>query len=372
MIHFSCDNCAKKFNVPSDKGGETAKCPGCGHLLYIPLTDGAQPHQAPHRPSRRRHHHTGSKNHPSQASRQRANMIFLGAILLIGFVMPIIMVNPFTQERDVLFLNMSFDNTPFLASVFLLAPGVAGISLLILQGVAKHPVRGIAIISLAVLPILLALIDLQIIEFLGPIVEFAQTEAAFYMLVFFLGLFVAPVVLLAGIRSRGYRPESTLAYWFGVSGAAAWFIFLILPILPSEAGHIFLMFPIRLMSHTGVGGGSMGLLIMTICMSISALICIINKPSAEIKNARKQANLAFRVLLAGFILSQLCASTQIIRSFPGFMLTIKFMCWFGGMFLLLPAGITDLIVGRSSHRKCRGAEHENRYTKPPDIPKRTG
>ncbi len=299
-------------------------------------------------------------------------MIFLGAILLIGFVMPIIMVHPFTQQRGLLFFNMSLKDTPFLGIVLLLAPGVAGISLLVLQGVAKHPVRGIAIVSLAVLPILLALIDLQIIGFLGPIGEFAQTEAAFHMLVFFLGLIVAPMVLLAGIRSRGYRPESTLAYWFGVSGAAVWFIFLIIPILPSEAGHIFLMFPIRLMSHTGVSGGPMGVLIMTACMSISALICIINKPTAEIKNVRKQTNLAFRVLLAGFLVAVLCAFTQFIRSFPAFMLNIKFICWFGGMFLLLPTGITDLIVGRSGHHGHQAGEHENSYTEPPDIPKRTG
>jgi hypothetical protein len=377
MISFSCDNCAKRFKVPDDKGGKTAKCPGCGHLLYIPLANGAQPdsgapHQTPHHTPGQHHHHIGARNRPSQASRQRANMIFLGALLLVGFVMPVIAVDPSTQQAEVIFVNMAFENAPFQAIVFLLAPGVAGVGLLVLQGVTKHPVRGIAVLFLAVMPILPTVADPQIMRVYGALGGYAQTEFTFYMLVLFLGLFVAPVALLAGIRSRGYRPASAPAYWFGVSGAAAWFTFLVIPALPSEAGRIFLMFPIKLISNTGANGASMGLLILMACMSISALVCITNKPVAEIKQVRKQANLAFRVLLAGFIVATLCISTQVIRNFPGFMLAVKFTCWFGGMFLLLPAGITDLIVGRPGHHRHQPAEPENRYTAPPDIPRHVG
>ena len=383
MISFSCENCGKNFKVSSDKGGKTARCPGCGQMLHIPVANGVPPQapdvppttstfsQTPHRPYHHRRH-AGSHTPSSQAGRQRANMIFLGIILLVGFVMPIIQINDIGQRHGE-FINITIvgrEHVPIPIIVFYLTPGVAGMGLLILQAFTRHPVRGIVIIFLAAVPTLISLIDSQTIEAMGVFRKFVSAEAAFGMLAAFLGLFVAPVALLVGIRSRGYRPDSPVAYWFGAVGAGAWFTFLVMPILPAEAGYIFLMAPIKLIGQSGAGGVSMGLLILIVCTSISAIVCIINKPSSQTRKVRSQASLAFWTLVIGFIVFMLCISGQFIKNFPTFVNTIKYLCWYTGRFLLFPAGITDLVVGRAHHRKRKSPEIAYPHTAPPDIPRR--
>jgi hypothetical protein len=300
-------------------------------------------------------------------------MILLGVILLIGFVMPIILYNPFTTARHGEFINitiMGMDGVPIPLKVFYLAPGVAGMGLLILQGLTRHPVRGIVVIFLVLIPILIALTNSQIVEFLRVSTRYIPAEAAFLMLVEFLGMFVAPVALLVGVRSRGYRPGSSVAYWFGVAGAGAWFTFLVIPALPAEAGYIFLMAPIKLIGQGGATGKSIGLLVMMVCTSISAILCIINKPTSDIRKVRNQTNLAFWTLVSGFVVFMLCISGQFITGFPSFINTIKHLCWFLGMGLLLPAGITDLVVGRAHHHKHRSHETPHPHTAGPDVPGR--
>ena len=295
-------------------------------------------------------------------------MIFLGIILLIGFVMPVVQ-----EDHTGDFINIRIvgaEDVPTPLKVLYLAPGVAGMGLLILQGFTKHPVRGIVVIFLALMPILIALTNSQIVSVLGKFQRFVPAEAVFPMLTIFLGLFVAPVGMLAGIRSRGYRPDSPMAYWFGVVGAVAWFAFLVIPVLPAKAGYVFLMLPIKLIGQEGAGGASMGLLILMVCTSIAAIVCTINKPTAETRKARSQAGLAFWTLVVGFVVFMLCISGRFIENFPSFINTIKHLCWFMGMFLLFPAGITDLVVGQAHHRKHQTPKTAHPHTAAPDIPGR--
>jgi len=299
-------------------------------------------------------------------------MILLGVMLLIGYGMPIIHINP-SGQRYGEFVNitiMGAENVSIQRKVLYLAPGVAGIGLLMLQGFTKHPVRGAVIIFLAAMPELISLINLQTIKAPTAFQRHIPAQAAFTMLVFFLGRFVAPVALLVGIRSRGYRPGSSVAYWFGVAGAGAWFAFLVMPILPAKVGYIFLAFPIKLIGQPGAGGLSMGLLVLVACTIISSVLCIINKPTSEPRKARKQANLAFWTLVFGFVVFMLCISGQFIRDFPTFINTLKELCLSLGMFLLFPAGITDLVVGRAHHYKHRSHETPHPHTAGPDIPRR--
>ena len=384
MISFSCDNCGKEFNVSSDKGGKTAKCPGCGHLLHIPV-DGANPpppgirpavaipSRASHRPAR--HHRLSAEAHArsSQAARQRANMILLSVVLLIGFAMPTVQFNPFTQERTAELVNITVltsEHAPMQLKIFCLAPCVAGIGLLILQGFTKHPIRGVIVIFLAVIPAIIALTGLKS---MGPSVAFIRhipPEAALRMLVNFMGMFVAPIALLVGVRARGYRPDSSVAYWFGVGGAVAWFAFLLIPVQSAQNGYISLMFPIKLIGRPNAGGLSMGLLVLMVCTSVSAILCITNKPASETQKARSQANMAYWTLAVGFFVFLLCISGRYIENFASFINSIKGLCWFVGMGLLIPVGVTDLVVGRAHHHKHRSHETPHPHTAPPDIPKR--
>jgi len=307
------------------------------------------------------------------AGRQRANLILLGVILLIGFTIPVVQVHYSTGARNVEFINIMIvaqDSAPISVKILYLIPGIAGIGLFVLQGVTRHPVRGIVIIFLAATPVLIALTDLQNVGVQSLRQKHLPPEAAFLMLVVFLGLIVAPMAMLVGIRSRSYRPDSPLAYWFGVAGAGAWFIFLAAPVLGAEQGTMFMMLPIKMINQSGVDGVSMGLLVLMACASISAAICIINRPTTDALKAQNLANMAHWTLLVGFVVFILCLSGKFINGFQALMGILKSLCWFGGMFLLLPTGVTDLVVGRFHHHEHETPEIAHPHMAPPDIPRR--
>jgi hypothetical protein len=386
MISFSCENCGKKFKVPQDKGGKNAKCPACGHLMHIPLPSGSAPRpldvrsagneilQPSHSPIRNRHAHEDAQLRANLAGRQRANLILLGVIILTGFIIPVVRTDHITGARSAEFVNITIltqDSIPASIKVLVLTPAVAGIALLILQYAAKHPLRGSVIIFLAMTPILIILADLQNFGALNQLESNLPPGNSFMTLVIFLGAFVAPVAMLVGIRSRTYRPDSPIAYWFGVAGAAAWFIFLIAPVLNAENGHIFMMLPVKMIERAGLSGVSMGLLVMMASLAISGAICIINKPTEDAQKARNLAGMAYWIALAGVVVFMLCISGEFLANFPGMVRVLKLLCMFGGMFLLLPAGITDLVVGRIHHHEHAAPRSPHPHTDPPDIPRRT-
>lgn len=39
MIQLQCENCGKYVKAPREAAGKQAKCPGCGHSIYIPSPD---------------------------------------------------------------------------------------------------------------------------------------------------------------------------------------------------------------------------------------------------------------------------------------------------------------------------------------------
>ncbi len=366
MISFSCNNCGKGFRVSGDKGGKTARCPGCGHLLQVPVANNAprptEVRQRQNEPShnsehRRRHHQISPEVHARAklAGRQRANLILLGVVLLIGFLMPIVHDNGPQRPRSFDMVNITIlgkiPAPPMSIKVICLVPGVAGVGLLVLQVLTKHPLRGIMILFMAVVPILIALADLQLVRAMTGSQKATPTGNTLAMTLCFLGLFAAPVAMLVGIRSRSYQPDNHTAYYFGVAGAVLWLVFLVTPALPAEMGHIFLMVPIKLITNTGPSAQSIGLIAIAACMTVTAALCIVNTPSTEFMKARKLAGTAFLTFIIGVTVLLLCLVGQAVGSFPLLVATIKYVCWFGGVFMLLPAGITDLVVGHIHHPK---------------------
>jgi hypothetical protein len=287
--------------------------------------------------------------------------------------MPVIHYNPITQEKRSEFINLTTltnDAAPASVKVLCLIPGVAGLGLLILQTVSKHPVRGIVIIFMSLTPFIIALTDLRIVDAVTQIGARLPPDAEFATLLGFLGLFVAPVLLLAGIRSRSYRPDSQAAYWFGAIGAGFWFAFLTIPALPAEGGHIFMIAPVKMLGKTGLERLAIGLIALLACTSASALVCVANGPSGNTMKARNQANLSFWTLVVGQIVWMLFLASAVIESFPDIVGSIKSLCLFGGMFLLLPTGITDIVVGRAHHHHQESVQTDHPHTPPEDTPRR--
>jgi len=392
MISFSCSNCGKQFRVSPYKGGKMARCPGCGTMLHIPSASGTRPAppgvrppaplagliNRPHYP--RRHHRGGAQAGSPGLGRRRANMVFLAITLLIGFLMPI--VTPTLVGREAKFVNLTVltqEEQSWELKLLCLAPGIAGVTLLLLQGLAKHPVRGIVMIILASLPSIPLIVSF--LSFLSnaegnlpaaipePIMS-ALTDITCRLLLLFVSSFVGLVAILAGIRSRMYRPDSPVSYWFGVAGAAAWFGFLLLPVLPKEFGYVLLVLPLKIINKAGAGGVSMGLIVMIVCTIISAVICIANRPGPDMRKVVGQAGVAFWTLTVGFFVGILCMFSQFFGNFPLFLLFVKGLCWALGMYLLLPSGIADLIIGPPRRHHTHREPHETHGThgEPPTHP----
>ena len=77
------------------------------------------------------------------------------------------------------------------------------------------------------------------------------------------------------------------------------------------------------------------------------------------------------ISLAGIVVFILCIFGEFLSSFPRMVRLIKLLCLLGGMFLLLPTGITDLVVGRIHHHEHETPDSTHPHTDPPDIPRRT-
>jgi hypothetical protein len=316
------------------------------------------------------------------AGRQRANMILLGVILLIGFLMPIYLPG----EPNASFINISLltmEQAPISLKILALIPGISALALFVLQATTKHPIRGSVMLFLACAPVFITMSQTQNsgASFLLRQLPF---QATFTLILIFLGLVVAPMALLIALRTRSYRPRSDAAYWFGVAAAASWFLFLLAPVLPPEAGTMFLMIPIKLITVPNAGMVSLGLLAAMICMCISTVLCVLNRPTLPETKVRGQNKNAYYTLVIGFVVFILSISTVIITSFPAFIMMIKFMCLAMGNCLLFAAGLTDLLVGHiyhhhPSHQPTSDCEYEDEYATPesplayntpPDIPKR--
>lgn len=381
MISFSCNNCGKGFRVPSDKGGKTAKCPVCGHLLQIPVSGEAPPPmavrrtvgQSPRGPERHpRYRHISPEDHDRAklAGRQRANLIMLGVILLIGFILPVIQDNGPGKPRSVDIANITIltqQRAPISLKVLCLAPGVAGIGLIVLQAATRHPVRGVLILFMALTPIFVSMIDFQITQAVVPGAASVQHENTLAMTLGFMGIFIAPLAMLTGARARSYRPDSMTAYCFGIAGAVLWLLFLITPSLPSEQGSIFLMMPFELLKHDATTKMGMGLIALAASMTLAAAVCIINAPSTDPGRARKHAALAFRAMCVGVGVFLLFLGGMFMTSFPAIVAGLKALCWFGGMHLLLPTGATDLIVGHIHHHHHEHSGVAHLHTPPDEI-----
>jgi len=275
-------------------------------------------------------------------------MVFLAMMLLVGFLMPFVVDNYIAGRRQAIFANLTILNDAdesWESKLICLSPGIAGVVLLFLQALARHPVRGIVMVALALLPGLVLMSNEHVRESMKMSITFLPGDI---LLIQFLML-VAPVALLAGIRSRMYRPDSAASYWFGVAGAAAWFALLILPVLPSELGLMFLLVPLKMIGQPDAGGPAMGLIVLIVCTTISGVMCILNRPSQDMLKAAGSAAGAFWTLAVGFFVGFLCIIGQVLNSFPGFVAVIKLTCWLLGMYLLLPSGIADLIIGHPHH-----------------------
>jgi hypothetical protein len=293
---------------------------------------------------------------PSEDARRRG-MIWLGVVVLIGFLMPLILVT--WRETKVVFLNFEVfgrDEVPAGIKLFCLYPGIAGVVVILLAALSRGVARSAVVAGLGVLFVLLLVVleDEKGMGFFQGFFGEAPAGASASLLLFllaFLGLFI-------GSRARCHRPASQVAAIIGIVGGILYGVNLLLPVLPEEAGTLQLIAPFKMIEHGRESGAvimAVGLLGMMACLISSSVLCILNiahRPNAQgiAQKAFLLLVLAFVVLGGAVLVSWVVAVSESSRPGRGdrvgaeLVNLAKMVCWLAGMLLLIPVGLTDLLV----------------------------
>jgi hypothetical protein len=287
---------------------------------------------------------------PTEDARKR-NLIWLGVVILIGFLMPVIGQDR-GGETKVAFPNIEAlgEGAPAGAVLICLYPLFAGAAVIFLATLVRGPGRSAALIGLGVLFLILVVATLHELTggLFGPAFGRGMAASATASMVIGLCAFIA---LLVGIRARYYRPVCQPAAIIGMIGAFLYFLTLVMPVGPS----IPLIAPFQLLSLSG-GHPMTVLLAFTMlgtmgCLIAASVLCIIN--GSPRWNAQALANRAFSLLVFGFALQLPCALIMVAGGARGpgllfvlFVVTFvtKVLCWILGLLLLIPVGLTDLLV----------------------------
>jgi hypothetical protein len=290
---------------------------------------------------------------PTEGVRRR-NLIWLGVVILIGFLMPVLEVHGWRRvEVRVNFMNFEVlgeERAPALAKIMCLYPGIAGVAVILLASLARGPGRSGALIGLGALPIIILLASEEARRSLAEI----PAEAGGVIVLALLGV-LAFIGLFAGSRARSYRPASQAAAVIGIVGGITYLVTLVVPALPPEAGSIQLIALFKLFESKFAVIMALGALAQMGCLIAASIICIVNvRPRHD---SESLAGSAFTLLVTGsivagsaYFLNTLIVMFQAGREVPAealaamLLAVVKFGCWILGLFLLLPMGVTDLVV----------------------------
>lgn len=290
----------------------------------------------------------------------------IAVIIIVGVLMPIMGSLPVpsfapgargSSSLIFAFPNLSFlfaSGTPTLLRVLLAFPIIAAVAIILIAKKAHNPGRGIALASLAGV-FFFILFNAPALSSTGPQTpmpnfkpELSLKVDALLLLAFIAGL----TCLWIASRTRFYRPDHKPSYVLGVVGAVLTAIFLIAPIGPTKS--IPILEPFAQFKKSAFDAIVMAACIG--CILYTAFIAVINKPFTHHLVASMRARKASRVLLIAFILPVIMALLEMFSmAGPGtggmvsLALTafIKFSFMFGGILLLIPAGITDALVGNA-------------------------
>jgi hypothetical protein len=304
----------------------------------------------------------------SDSQRRRRAFLWLAAVMFIGFFMPVWMVDRPGSDSGgsgLVIPNieaMADEGIGLTQLLTLLHPLLAS---LIVFGVAwwsKPRVRAIVVVALAVIPVAIGVWQITRVAsehgYDSPLRRFLSSsgfgEGESFGTVLGIGLLaiLAWSALLVGVRARFYRPFSQAAYAFGVAGAsllgALLLVIVVSRLTPYHDNY-------RDASETVFYYGRQA---AWVCMIVAAVLCLLNVPRNEATLARRRARQAF----AAFLVAQVIFGLAILASVGvemygpsgygreyltvrGFLLMLKIFLLAGPVLLLIPFGLSDLIVG---------------------------
>lgn len=278
-----------------------------------------------------------------EEKRRFAALMVLGSMLIAGFILPVFGVGP-RGDFHMEFVNLTaLNHSPnVLATVMMLYPIIAGVLLLIIAGAVKGPMRGVTMVLLGLLPIVYGVIEAANSGALRGLVIVPRGSIliAIIMLIGLYGVFI-------GNRARWYRPDCKPAYVFALIGGCCLLVVLMAPLGEKP---VFIEVFGALQGNVAM---AIGIIIPVYMMIAAGVISVINSHAKPLPTASNLGGLAFRLLLGSLVIGfiVIVAAQFMIQGFEvwalvtAFSVTLKGFCWAGGIMLLLPLGVTDMLIG---------------------------
>lgn len=278
-----------------------------------------------------------------------ARIRWLGVVLLFGAFMPVLGV-----PGAGAFLNFALvfgEGVPPMGRFMAAYPLLAGIAVLIVAAPGMGTVRSVALCVMGLIPLAVLLADSRIGHAFTQILQ----RKSGINVQFVISLLGSAGVLI-GSRMMRYRSWSVIGPVVGSVGGVLTFVCLFVPVdNPAEGlGQMAVSVPFRVIRVLPVMG--IGLFAQLACVIAAAALCIVSlfdRPSARTLGGR-----AFSLWVGAAVAGTVGVPTQVWGAFwradAGVLLTLLLAfvtlvcwfgsCWFGGLLLLVPVGVTDLIV----------------------------
>ena len=386
MIAVTCRGCHHQFEVPDIRAGVEVLCPPCGARVRVPRDGeeeqaaelvGAHARGGAHsvggdaRGATARTPTTAGRWHPAsnvavewdepdfdemddgtrnfephiEDDLRRKHLFRIGLALTIAFLVPIAGAPGSAFPQFSAFPGMN------LAGLLMLLPLFAGLTLMALSKQTDPPLRGIVILAAGAAMFGLMLVDREVRTAIGESLSALPTSFSLSGALAILGMFG----LLISTRVRWYRPISHHAYVIGAVAAGCYVFHLFIPANsrmpigePLQMFRMHKLMGIGMFAHIGL-------------MAAAAVLCVINFPATLASNASTKAGRAFLCLVGAIVIPAVLITFAVISMFsamsmPGanvgspammiFSSVVKFGVMYGGLALLVPIGIADLLIGR--------------------------
>ena len=372
MIGTTCTTCGCFFRV-ADGLAETASCPQCGPA---PTHDGGRPsppwmgagapvavsapetgggHGRPPSDFRLDDDDGGGSDRnfsPWAEDEQRSKHLFrIGLAMTIAFFAPIVGI----PGQPLLFpelhgeIGVLASGMPGLVVAVRLLPLIAGVVVILASFITTPPVRGMVVTACGAALFGLFVVDGDARQAVAESFQVMPGSMTLSVVLGFVGVFG----MLVSARVRWYRPTHAPAHWIGVIAAVSYGVYLVMPTNGgSPIAAPFQMF--RFDTMMGIASlANVG------CLAGAAVVSAITVPSTPGFVAVTRARLCFRLLVASVavplaiaLLGTLCSTLGSSMGGVGMIAPLitsgaKYAVMFGGLLLLIPVGITDLVVGRT-------------------------
>jgi hypothetical protein len=304
-------------------------------------------------------------HHPAAKGRRGARKIeavdryiyIIGIALLYSFFFPVLISN-YGGKVKLLFLNIQWTlqaNIDWLLKLQLLYPLLAGFSLTVLAKRKRSPVKALAIAGLGVLPFLLFLVSDNTRYWFRNILRRILGPTTLEPIAILSALAVAAI--LAGAHVSRLKPKNNNATLVAASGAGLYILLRLIPV----RGEFHFLIPLQMMfsrssTYTELqflsGLVALTVLVLMIIICYKSVLLVMKASHEKIRVGTSIIKLWFAqfYVYGGFLLYVAMVTTRTVGVSRGtyviamLLSIIKFFPWIMGLFLLIPIGLSELLL----------------------------